>query len=199
MIGSFAGAGMGSVAGNQLWMGPLKFKQEQTLIPHLLSMICGIPANMIGAIVIPRVGVWKAIFFGSIMGLILGLAGDMWPIFIMNHYHCWNSTRCGNGNWGTDLWLAKWGGTLSKHFIMTFVGAISGPATEAMISMQVSQTEQASVQSAARLAGALSSMYAPLYFTNHYFNVNWTVSSQAMRAQSSLFNRNAPSSNQVHK
>ena len=114
-----------------------RFKQEQTLIPHLLSLFCGIPANMIGAAVIPRVGVWKAIFFGSIMGLIMGFAGDAWPIIIMNHYDCWGSTHCGNGDWGTDLWLAKWGGVLSKHFIMTFVGAISGPALSAMISMQV--------------------------------------------------------------
>ena len=109
-----------------------RFKQEQTLIPHLLSLFCGIPANMIGAAVIPRVGVWKAIFFGSIMGLIMGFAGDAWPILIMNH--------CGNGDWGTDLWLAKWGGVLSKHFIMTFVGAISGPALSAMISMQVGRS-----------------------------------------------------------
>jgi hypothetical protein len=40
-----------------------------------------------------------------------------------------------------------------------------------MISMQVSQTEQASIQAAFRLVSALSGMYAPLYFTNHYFNV----------------------------
>ena len=43
-----------------------------------------------------------------------------------------------------------------------------------MISMQVSQTEQASIQAAFRLVSALSGMYAPLYFTNHYFNVDWT-------------------------
>jgi len=39
---------------------------------------------------------------------------------------------------------------------------------------QVSQTEQASVQAAKNLVAALSSMYAPLYFTNHYFNTDWT-------------------------
>eukprot|EP01043_Picozoa_sp_COSAG02_P048014 COSAG02_NODE_4668_length_5113_cov_5.806143_4_plen_170_part_00 len=49
-----------------------------------------------------------------------------------------------------------------------------GPAGEAMISMQVSQTEQASIQAAFRLISSLSGMYAPLYFTNHYFNVDWT-------------------------
>lgn len=43
-----------------------------------------------------------------------------------------------------------------------------------MISMQVSQTEQASIQAAFRLISSLSGMYAPLYFTNHYFNVDWT-------------------------
>ena len=40
--------------------------------------------------------------------------------------------------------------------------------------MQVSQTEQASIQAAFRLISSLSGMYAPLYFTNHYFNVDWT-------------------------
>ena len=80
-IDSFAFRGMGSVAGNQLWMGPLKFKQEEWLIPHLISLLCGIPANLIGAVVIPRVGVWPAIFFGEICGIILGLGGNMWPIF----------------------------------------------------------------------------------------------------------------------
>ena len=35
-------------------MGPLKFKQEENLIPHLIGMLCGIPANIIGATVIPR-------------------------------------------------------------------------------------------------------------------------------------------------
>ena len=80
-IDSFAFRGMGSVAGNQLWMGPLKFKQEEWLIPHLISLLCGIPANLIGAVVIPRVGVWPAIFFGEICGIILALGGNMWPIF----------------------------------------------------------------------------------------------------------------------
>ena len=40
--------------------------------------------------------------------------------------------------------------------------------------MQVSQTEQASIQAAFSLVRTLSGMYAPLYFTNHYFNTSWT-------------------------
>ena len=56
MGSSFAGTGMGAVAGNQLWMGPLKFKQEEALIPGLIGMIAGIPANIMGAILIPRTG-----------------------------------------------------------------------------------------------------------------------------------------------
>ena len=83
MIGSFAERGMGSVAGNLLWMGPLKFKQEEMLIPHLLGMICGIPANTLGAIIIPRIGVWKAIFFGCTTGCFLGFATQAWPVFWM--------------------------------------------------------------------------------------------------------------------
>ena len=158
-IDSFAFRGMGSVAGNQLWMGPLKFKQEEWLIPHLIGMICGIPANLLGAIIIPRVGVWKAIFFGEISGIILGLGGNMWPIFFMNYYHCWGTIHCGDGTWGTELFWAKWGGVIATHILGTFVGAISGPAGEAMISLQVSQTEQASIQAAFRLVSSLSGMY----------------------------------------
>ena len=55
-----------------------------------------------------------------------------------------------------------------------FVDAIYGPAEEAMLSMQVSQTEQASVQAAFHLVRSLSGMYAPLFFTNHFFNTSWT-------------------------
>ena len=40
--------------------------------------------------------------------------------------------------------------------------------------VQVSQTEQASIQAAFSLVRTLSGMYAPLYFTNHYFNTSWT-------------------------
>ena len=148
-------------------MGPLKFKQEENLIPHLVGMICGIPANIIGATVIPRVGVWKAIFFGQIMGIIMGISGTLWPVYWMNYYHCWQQpghpvVDCGDGDWGTKLWIAKWGGTMTERVIGTFVGAISGPAGEAMISMQVSQTEQASIQAAFRLIHSLAGMWAPL-------------------------------------
>jgi hypothetical protein len=122
-------------------------------------MICGIPANLLGAIIIPRVGVWKAIFFGEISGIILGLGGNMWPIFFMNYYHCWGTIHCGDGTWGTELFWAKWGGVIATHILGTFVGAISGPAGEAMISLQVSQTEQASIQAAFRLVSSLSGMY----------------------------------------
>ena len=38
----------------------------------------------------------------------------------------------------------------------------------------MSQTEQASIQAAFSLVRTLSGMYAPLYFTNHYFNTSWT-------------------------
>jgi len=160
MLWSFSGNGMGSVAGNQLWMGPLSFRQEESLIPGLVGMICGIPANILGAIVIPRVGVWPAIFFGSFVGLALGLGSNIWPIFWMNYYHCWTGTRCGNGDWGTELFIAKWGGTMIGTVLGTFLGAISGPAGTAMISMQVKQTEQASIQAAFNLIGSLSGMYA---------------------------------------
>ena len=160
MLWSFSGNGMGSVAGNQLWMGPLNFRQEESLIPGLVGMLCGIPANIVGAIVIPRVGVWPAIFFGSFMGVFLGLMSNVWPVYWMNYYHCWTGTRCGNGDWGTDLFIAKWGGTIGGTVIGSFVGAISGPAGTAMISMQVKQTEQASIQAAFNLVGSLSGMYA---------------------------------------
>ena len=40
--------------------------------------------------------------------------------------------------------------------------------------LQVAQTEQASIQSAFRLVGSLAGMYAPLFFTNHCFDVKWT-------------------------
>ena len=55
----------------------------------------------------------------------------------MNYYDCWGSTQCGDGTWGTHLFYAKWGGTVSKEMIRPFVDAIYGPAEEAMISMQV--------------------------------------------------------------
>jgi hypothetical protein len=162
---NFSGRGMGSVAWNQLWMGPLKMRQEESLIPGLVGMLCGIPANIIATIVIPRVGVWPAIFFGSFFGLFLGLMSNVWPVYWMNYYDCWNGTHCGNGDWGTELFIAKWGGTIGGTVLGTFVGAISGPAGTAMISMQVKQTEQASIQAAFNLVGNLSGMYAPLYFT----------------------------------
>ena len=54
-----------------------------------------------------------------------------------NYFDCWGSTKCGDGTWGTHLFYAKWGGTLSKEMIRPFVDAIYGPAEEAMISMQV--------------------------------------------------------------
>ena len=38
----------------QLWLGALKFRLKEGLIPGLIGMICGIPANIIAAIVIPR-------------------------------------------------------------------------------------------------------------------------------------------------
>ena len=109
-VNSFASRGMGSVASNQLWMGPrtmrmlsrficrasglanleavstlvaVKFKQEETLIPHLIRMGIDIPANLLGAYVIPRIGVWKAIFGGYFFHVILGLLSDMWPIWLM--------------------------------------------------------------------------------------------------------------------
>ena len=46
--------------------------------------------------------------------------------------------------------------------------------------MQVSQTEQASIQAAFSLVRTLSGMYAPLYFTNHYFNTSWTSESHLL-------------------
>ena len=165
MLWSFSGRGMGSVSWNQLWSGPLKFRQEEGLIPWIIGMLCGIPANIIATIVIPRVGVWPAIFFGSFFGLFLGMMSNVWPVYWMNYYACWTGTHCGNGDWGTPLFIAKWGGTLGGTVLGTFVGAISGPAGTAMISMQVKQTEQASIQAAFNLVGALSGMYAPLYFT----------------------------------
>ena len=55
---------------------------------------------------------------------------------------------------------------------------LSEPSTaltqHAMRIVQVSQTEQASIQAAFSLVRTLSGMYAPLYFTNHYFNTSWT-------------------------
>ena len=44
-IGSFAGAGMGAVAVNQLWVGVLKFTQPEGLVPQLIGLICGIPVR----------------------------------------------------------------------------------------------------------------------------------------------------------
>ena len=192
-IGSFAGAGMGAVAVNQLWVGVLKFTQPEGLVPQLIGLICGIPANIIGAIVIPRIGVWPAIFFGNSVGTVLGLLTTLWPIWWLNQHHpgadghpggdCWGADAlaiCGDGqcespppspsprgptaacclltrgprwfgtgdcpaddHWWTclhhqkALYWAKWGGTVTGTIIGSFIGAISGPATTAMISMQV--------------------------------------------------------------
>ena len=61
----------------------VKFKQEETLIPHLIRMGIDIPANLLGAYVIPRIGVWKAIFGGYFFHVLLGLLSDMWPIWLM--------------------------------------------------------------------------------------------------------------------
>ena len=118
-------------------MGPLKFKQEQMLIPHLVRMGIGIPANLVAAVVIPRIGVWRAIFWGYGAHIVIGILADMWPIWCMNHFDCWGSTHCGDGSWGTDLFWAKWAGTITKEVIRPFVDAIYGPAQFAMISMQV--------------------------------------------------------------
>lgn len=90
----------------------------------------------------------------------------------MNYYDCWDGVHCGSGDWGTPLFIAKWGGTLGGTVFGTFVGSISGPAGQAMISMQVKQTEQASIQAAFNLVGSLSGMYAPLYFTKYYFDTS---------------------------
>ena len=99
----------------------------------------------------------------------------MWPIYWMNVHNCWaGENHCGDGTYGTVLFGAKWYGTVISTVLGTFVGAISGPATTAMISMQVKQTEQASVQAAFSLVGGLSAMYAPLFYTEHFFDVDAT-------------------------
>jgi hypothetical protein len=54
-------------------LGHLKFTQEEGLLPGLVGIICGIPANIIGAIVIPRIGVWPAIFAGNAASIVTGL------------------------------------------------------------------------------------------------------------------------------
>ena len=182
-IGSFAGAGMGAVAVNQLWVGVLKFTQPEGLVPQLIGLICGIPvrplaaicrhlpavlplanqvsstprvrlqANIIGAIVIPRIGVWPAIFFGSSVGAVLGLLTTLWPIWWLNQHHpgadghpggdCWGADAlaiCGDGQWDCPaddhwwtclhhqkaLYWAKWGGTVVGTVVGSFIGAISG-------------------------------------------------------------------------
>ena len=81
---------------------------------------------------------------------------------------------CGNGEWGTHLWTAKWVGTLTKEVVRTFVDSIYGPAQYAMFSMQVTQTEQASIQAVFSLVSSLSGMWAPEFFTEHVFDVNAT-------------------------
>ena len=127
-IGSFAGAGMGAVAVNQLWVGVLKFTQPEGLVPQLIGLICGIPvrplaralpavaarqsgvihtprslqANIIGAIVIPRIGVWPAIFFGSSVGAVLGLLTTLWPIWWLNQHHPGADGHPGGDCWGAD-------------------------------------------------------------------------------------------------
>ena len=85
-----------------------------------------------------------------------------------------DSTVCGNGEWGTHLWTAKWVGTLTKEVVRTFVDSIYGPAQYAMFSMQVTQTEQASIQAVFSLVSSLSGMWAPEFFTEHVFDVNAT-------------------------
>ena len=87
---------------------------------------------------------------------------------------CADSTVCGNGEWGTHLWTAKWVGTLTKEVVRTFVDSIYGPAQYAMFSMQVTQTEQASIQAVFSLVSSLSGMWAPEFFTEHVFDVNAT-------------------------
>jgi hypothetical protein len=49
-IATFAGYGAGSVATAQLLLGPLKFTQEEMVIPQIVTMLAGIPANTLGAV-----------------------------------------------------------------------------------------------------------------------------------------------------
>ena len=37
--------------------------------------------------------VWRAIFVGYAFHIILGVFFDAFPILVMNHYHCWGTTR----------------------------------------------------------------------------------------------------------
>ena len=102
---------------------------------------------------IPRIGVWPAIFFGSSVGAVLGLLTTLWPIWWLNQHHpgadghpggdCWGADAlaiCGDGQWdcpaGDHWWTclhhqkalywAKWGGTVVGTVVGSFIGAISG-------------------------------------------------------------------------
>ena len=56
LLFTFAGWGVGTIITNQLYLGPLQFTQEEIIIPQLVTMLVGIPANILGAIIIPRIG-----------------------------------------------------------------------------------------------------------------------------------------------
>lgn len=86
----------------------------------------------------------------------------------------WEAPGCGNGDWGTTLFWAKWGGVIPGSVVGALVGGITGPATQAMVSFQVHQSEQASVQGAFMVVGMLSSSLGGLYFTDHYLDIDAT-------------------------
>ena len=86
----------------------------------------------------------------------------------------WEAPGCGNGDWGTTLFWAKWGGVIPNSVIGALVGGITGPATQAMVSFQVHQSEQASVQGAFMVVGMLSSSLGARWFTAHYLDIDAT-------------------------
>ena len=106
--------------------------------------------------VIPKIGVWPSIFFGIGISIVIGLLSNMFPIYWMNIHDCWSTQKCGDGSHGTILFVAKWYGTIAGAVLGTFCNAFVGPAIAAMTSMQVKQTEQASVQAAFGLVAAVA-------------------------------------------
>ena len=178
-LGGWAAAS-GAITATQLLLTHLKFTAAQLLIPGFVGLLMAIPGNIMGAMVIPRIGYWPAIFGGYILSNIFALLGNIWPIYFMNKYDCFspgNSTAVPPIPAGCpdEMWIPKWGGVLLMGSVFgTLCGCLTGPATSAMISMQVRQNEQATMSAVFSVTGGLSGMYGALWWTNHFLNENAT-------------------------
>ena len=169
----FASAGFNAIVGNQLVMGPLEYTQENALIPGFVAVFVGFFGNIAAAWVIPRVGVWKAFFVGSGVQWLGLVAFGWWPIFFMNRYDCFSEAGCPK-----EMWIPQLGPVICGSIVSTLAGCFAGPASFIILSKEVRQDEQASVQAAFALLGSVSGMFGNPVFTKYFFNTNakgWAI------------------------